>query len=162
MKARPERYRLIHYYVLSLLLSGPCKDSEKQFCCIRQESLNKILEFFTLIFNKKSNEIKISPNSFKSIINEFENYRIIDAVPVEGIFRSRGYKRYIIIYDGPKILLLKKALEDIINKDFKEPVIDVLSDVKKDREIYFKDFSLEFEECRRLLSNAGRRMSGFW
>ncbi|MDT7906274.1 MAG: hypothetical protein RQ863_06710 [Sulfolobales archaeon] len=162
MQARPERYRLIYYYVLALLLSGPCRDSEKQFCCIRQESLNKILEFFTLIFNKKSNEIKISLNSFKSIINEFENYRIIDAVLVEGTFRSQGYKRYIIIYDGPKILLLKKALENIINKDFKEPVIEALSDVKKDREIYFKDFSLESEECRRLLSNAGRRMSGFW
>jgi hypothetical protein len=162
MQARPERYRLIHYYVLSLLLSGPCTDSEEQFCCIRQESLNKILKFFTLIFNKKSNEIKISLNSFKSIINEFKNYRIIDAVLVEGIFRSQGYKRYIIIYDGPKILLLKKSLENIISKDFKELVTDALSDVKKDRQIYFKDFSLESEECRRLLSNAGRRMSGFW
>jgi hypothetical protein len=162
MQARPERYRLIYYYVLALLLSGPCRDSEKQFCCIRQESLNKILGSFTSIFNKKSNEIKISLNSFKSIINEFENYRIIDAVLVEGIFRSRGYKRYIIIYDGPKILLLQKALENIINKDFKEPVIEALSDVKRDKEIYFKDFSLESEECRRLLSNAGRRMSGFW
>lgn len=162
MQARPERYRLIHYYVFSLLLSGPCTDSEEQFCCIRQESLNKILKFFTLIFNKKSNEIRISLNSFKSIINEFKNYRIIDAVLVEGIFRSQGYKRYIIIYDGPKILLLKKALENIINKDFKELVTDALSDVKKDRQIYFKDFSLESEECRRLLSNAGRSMSGFW
>jgi len=162
MQARPERYRLIHYYVLSLLLSGPCTDSEEQFCCIRQESLNKILKFFTLIFNKKSNEIRISLNSFKSIINEFKNYRIIDAVLVEGIFRSQGYKRYIIIYDGPKILLLKKSLENIISKDFKELVTDALSDVKKDRQIYFKDFSLESEECRRLLSNAGRRMSGFW
>jgi hypothetical protein len=162
MQARPERYRLIHYYVLSLLLSGPCTDSEEQFCCIRQESLNKILKFFTLIFNKRSNEIRISLNSFKSIINEFKNYRIIDAVLVEGIFRSQGYKRYIIIYDGPKILLLKKVLENIISKDFKELVTDALSDVKKDRQIYFKDFSLESEECRRLLSNAGRRMSGFW
>jgi hypothetical protein len=80
---------------------------------------------------------------------------------VEGIFRSRGYKRYIIVYDGPKILLLKKALEDIINKDFKEPVIDALSDVKRDREIYFKDLSLESKECKRLLSNARRRMSSF-
>lgn len=80
---------------------------------------------------------------------------------MEGIFRSRGYKRYIIVYDGPKILLLKKALEDIINKDFKEPVIDALSDVKRDREIYFKDLSLESKECKRLLSNARRRMSGF-
>jgi len=162
MQARPERYRLIHYYVLSLLLSGPCTDSEEQFCCIRQESLNKILKFFTLIFNKKSNEIRISLNSFKSIINEFKNYRIIDAVLVEGIFRSQGYKRYIIIYDGPKILLLKKSLENIISKDFKELVTDALSDVKKDRQIYFKDFSLKSEECRRMLSNAGRRMSGFW
>jgi hypothetical protein len=162
MPAGPERYRLIHYYVLSLLLSGPCTDSEKQFCCIRQESLNKILEFFTLIFNKKSNGIKIFLNSFKSIINEFENYGIIDAVLVEGVFQSRGYKRYVIIYDGAKILLLKKALENIINKDFKEPVIDVLSEVKKDKEIYFKDFSLESEECMRLLSNAGKRMYGFW
>jgi len=80
---------------------------------------------------------------------------------VEGIFRSRGYKRYIIVYDGPKILLLKKALEDIINKDFKEPVIDALSDVKRDREKYFKDLSLESKECKRLLSNARRRMSSF-
>lgn len=80
---------------------------------------------------------------------------------MEGIFRSRGYKRYIIVYDGPKILLLKKALEDIINKDFKEPVIDALSDVKRDREIYFKDLSLESKECKRLLSNARRRMSSF-
>jgi len=59
-----------------------------------------------------------------------------------------------------KYFCLRK-LWKILYKDFKEPVIDALSDVKRDREIYFKDLSLESKECKRLLSNARRRMSSF-
>lgn len=168
MVQKNNSYFLIYYYSLFSVLSSisfSCIEvgkksivDEKYVCCIRHENLRKILDMLTRTLKKEKgfNRIRISRNTFNTIITELNEYGIIIEKLREGSNEGRGYKRYVMIYDVDTISKARQCIGSILGYELTKLIEEKINELRNGiAKTYFNDLIMELQECFRSLRDVG-------